>query len=115
MYYIIFSTKTIVLLIITGFLIIFKPSGFAQDTLYTNTGKSLFQRSDSLYQAGKTDEAYNCFILAAKQLRQDNKQEQYLASILRIARIDITRGDNKKGETEEQEDNSRDLSSLFFP
>ncbi|MCK4631304.1 MAG: hypothetical protein KAT40_07660, partial [Bacteroidales bacterium] len=77
---IIFSTKTIALLIITGFLIMLRPAGFAQDTLHINTGQDLFQRSDSLYQAGKTDEAYNCFNLAAKQFRQENKPGQYLAS-----------------------------------
>jgi len=96
MSYINFSAKTITLLIITGFLIILIPAGFAQDTLHINTGKTFFQKFDSLYQAGKTDEAYNYFHRAAKQLRQETEPELYLSAILRIARIDISRGDYRK-------------------
>jgi len=96
MSYIIFSTKTFTLLIITGFLILLRPAGFAQDALQNNTGHDLFQKFDSLYQAGKTDEAYNYLQSAAEQFEQENKSGQYIASILKIARIDINRGDYKK-------------------
>jgi len=111
-----FSTKTTVLLIITGFFFILRPAGFAQDTLHINTGENLFQISDSLYQAGKTDKAYNYYQLAAKQFRQEDKHGQYLASILKILHIDIGRGDFKKADNllEESEPTPEDKTKLSY-
>jgi len=90
------SIKTIAFLIITGILVNIKPGSYAQDTSYIKTGYDLFRKSDSLFQAGKTDEAYKYFHSAAKQFRKEDKQGQYLSSILRIANIDITQGNYKK-------------------